>query len=154
MLLYHCGIIMYIMCQSRRQEMKEAMQDVVRAKLESVRVELEGEEASHAMDTSSGKRNKVMKTIEKIKRKKQSAKQAKVDRKLLRAAKEQGAIKSIKVVREILEGKKKTAFRPDGAERRRDKRVRVAREKRERLGFSKVDGAGEEYEDEEQEEDE
>lgn len=42
MLLYHCGIIMYIMCQSRRQEMKEAMQDVVRAKLESVRVELEG----------------------------------------------------------------------------------------------------------------
>jgi hypothetical protein len=33
---------MYIMCQSRRQEMKEAMQDVVRAKLESVRVELEG----------------------------------------------------------------------------------------------------------------
>jgi hypothetical protein len=30
------------------------------------------------------------------------------------------------------EGKKKAAFRPDGAERRRDKRVRVAREKRER----------------------
>ena len=132
--------------------MKEAMQDVVREKLESVRAELEGEERDQSadMDTTSGKRSKVLKTIEKIKRKKQTAKQAKVDRQLLRAAKAQGAIKSIKVVRQILEGKKKAAFRPDGAERRRDKRLRVAREKRERLGYSKAEE--EEEEDEEDEE--
>ena len=115
-------------------------------------------ESTYRMSISSP--SQVMKTIEKIKKKKVSAKQAKVDRKLLRlakrlrgvtcvrAAKEQGAIQSIKVVREILasrqlflflffshsigfkEGKKKAAFKPDGRERARDKRVRVAREKR------------------------
>eukprot|EP00913_Durusdinium_trenchii_P023216 g21795.t1 len=89
---------------------------------------------------------KVLKTIEKIKKKKQTAKQAKVDRKLLRAAKEQGAIQSIKVVRQLLEGKRKASFKPDGRELARDRRLRREREKRERKQNLKSYGEEEEEE--------
>mmetsp|Transcript_24260 Transcript_24260/g.38862 ORF Transcript_24260/g.38862 Transcript_24260/m.38862 type:complete len:191 (+) Transcript_24260:83-655(+) len=108
---------------------------------------------------SSSKKARVIRTISKLKKKaaehRQSAKSAKADRGLLRAAKEQGLIHSVKYAKQILEGKKqKSAERPNGKERTRDKAVRVKREQRERRGLSKPMYPDDDQEEEEEEEDE
>mmetsp|Transcript_45806 Transcript_45806/g.85496 ORF Transcript_45806/g.85496 Transcript_45806/m.85496 type:complete len:181 (+) Transcript_45806:31-573(+) len=147
---------------ARRKQLKETLKNDMKEKLEKVRAELEGEAGDPeagakgtAMEVDGGTRKmKVIKTISKLKKQKQTAKQAKVDRKLLRAAKERGVIRSIQAAKRTLEGKQKDFYRPDGRERRRDKRVRVAREKRERRGLSKPKYAEDEFDEGEEEEEE
>lgn len=56
---------------------------------------------------------------------------------LLKLAKQQGVIHDIKLAKQLLEGKKKRKTRPDGGELKRDKRIRKARERRERKGCGK-----------------
>mmetsp|Transcript_79930 Transcript_79930/g.232038 ORF Transcript_79930/g.232038 Transcript_79930/m.232038 type:complete len:174 (+) Transcript_79930:52-573(+) len=51
---------------------------------------------------------------------------------LLKVAKQQGVIHNIEMAQRLLEGKKVRKFTPDGQERKRDKRLRIRREKRER----------------------
>jgi len=143
---------------ARRAHIREDMKKGMREKLEKVRAELEGEDPEAPAKTEdvemdgSSRSIKVKKTISKLKTQRQSAKKAKADRRLLRAAKERGVIRSVKVAKQILEGKKKSFYRPDGGERRRDKRVRVAREKRERRGLSKPLYDEDDFDEEEEEE--
>eukprot|EP00933_Yihiella_yeosuensis_P023756 TRINITY_DN18481_c0_g1_i1.p1 TRINITY_DN18481_c0_g1~~TRINITY_DN18481_c0_g1_i1.p1 ORF type:complete len:183 (-),score=51.04 TRINITY_DN18481_c0_g1_i1:227-775(-) len=135
----------------RRKELRNDMKKDLMKKLSKVKAQVDGtEEAPEPKDgkkssgdddvemgSSSSKRVKVIKSIQKLKKKPLSAKLQKGDKRLLQVAKEQGVIKSVKMAKLLLEGKKKNTSKPDGRERARDKRIRVRKEKRERKGVSK-----------------
>lgn len=96
----------------------------------------------------SMRKHGVIRKIGKKKGAKAGAK-VKASKAVLKAAKEQGVVPSVKYARQVLEGKKKRDSKPDGQERKRDKILRRAREKRERRG-PKIKGEDDEEAEEEE----
>mmetsp|Transcript_129577 Transcript_129577/g.402989 ORF Transcript_129577/g.402989 Transcript_129577/m.402989 type:complete len:188 (-) Transcript_129577:46-609(-) len=105
-----------------------------------------------ASSVSKRKQHGVIRKIGKHKKGAKATGKVKASKALLKAARDQGVLPSIKYARRVLEGKKKPESKPDGQERKRDRILRRAREKRERRG-PKNKGEQEEGEEEAEEED-